>query len=567
MVKALELDIEDAFLFKVAGRVVDVMRDAYPDLAENQEKIALIIRADEERFEKTLARGMAILRDAVDDLKRGTRRTLPGDVVFKLYDTYGFPVEITQELADAGGFGIDLDGFEHAMEDQRERARQASKIGKEAEAAEDITEAHEGFVGYENLEIPTVVVSLRGTGGDGPAEPGEVVEVVLERTPFYPEGGGQVGDVGTIAGTGGIGRVTDVKVQGGRIIHMVKVEKGTLAVGDGVVARVDAARRKAIQRNHTATHLMHGALRSVLGGHVRQSGSLVSSERLRFDFTHYEPLSDEDIRTVEDMVNTKVLADLPVKTAVEAFEDAKARGAIALFGDKYGRQVRVVEIENTSCELCGGTHVRATGEIGSFRITSESGIAAGIRRIEAITGHAVLDTMRRTDRDLSDISAVLRVPARDVVEGARKLVERMKNLEKDVSRLQSDLAGGEVERIVEGAEEVVGIRVAAARVEAASIEILKELADKVKERLGEGVVCVGTVAGDRAIIVASVDDSIAEKRGIKASAIAKKMGEYVGGKGGGKSTFAQAGGKDTGNLAEAIAKCSEVVDGLAGKQA
>jgi alanyl-tRNA synthetase len=567
VVKALELDIEDAFLFKVAGRVIDIMRDAYPDLAENQEKIALIIRADEERFEKTLARGMAILHDALDDLKRSGGRTIPGDVVFRLYDTYGFPVEITRELADAGGFSVDFDGFEQAMEDQRERARQASKIGKEAEAVEDITEAREGFVGYDNLEVPTVVVFLQGTGGEASATAGEAVEVVLERTPFYPEGGGQVGDVGTMAATGGIARVTDVKVRGGRIIHKVTVEKGTLSVGDGVVARVDVARRKAVQRNHTATHLMHGALRSVLGGHVRQSGSLVSPERLRFDFTHYEPLSDEEIRTIEEMVNAKVLADLPVKSVVEAFEEAKARGAIALFGDKYGRRVRVVEVENTSCELCGGTHVRATGEIGAFRITSESGIAAGIRRIEAITGRAVLDLMHRIDADLAETSSILRVPPRDVVDGARKLVERVKNLEKAISQLQSDLAGGEVERIVESAREVAGVRVAAARVEAASVELLKQMADRAKEKLGEGVVCVGTVAGDRAYIVVSVDDSTAEKRGIRASAIAKKLGEYVGGKGGGKSTFAQAGGKETGNLAGAIAKCPEVVGGLAGNQA
>jgi alanyl-tRNA synthetase len=568
VVKALELGIEDAFLFKVAGRVIDVMRDAYPDLAEKQEEIALIIKADEERFEKTLSRGMAMLRDALGDLERAGGRTLPGEAVFKLYDTYGFPVEITQELAEAGGFAIDLEGFEHAMDDQRERARQASKIGKEAEAAEEITEAHENFVGYDMLEVPTLIVSLEGVGGGAvEASEGEEVEAELERTPFYPEGGGQVGDVGTIAGTGGMGRVTDVKVRGGRIIHKVRVEKGTLTKGDGVVAKVDVERRRATQRNHTATHLMHGALRSVLGGHVRQSGSLVSPERLRFDFTHYEPLTEEEVRTIEDLVNTKVLDNIPVRIAVEAFEDAKAKGAIALFGDKYGRKVRVVEIEATSCELCGGTHVRATGEIGVFRITSESGIAAGIRRIEAITGFAALDSMRDAGRELSEISSILRVPARDLVDGARKMVDRVKSLEKDISQLQEHLAGGEVDCIIGGAVEVAGMRLAAARVEAPSVDLLKHLADRVRERLGQGIVCIGSVAGDRAYIVVSVDDHLVDERGIKASAIAKKMGEYVGGKGGGKSTFAQAGGKATGNLDEAIAKCAEVVGGLAGKQA
>jgi alanyl-tRNA synthetase len=567
VVKAMELGIQEAFLFKVAGRVIDIMRDSYPDLAEKQEKIALIIRSDEERFEKTLSRGMAILRDALDGLGRAGEKTLSGDVIFKLYDTYGFPVEITQELADAEGFTIDLKGFDRAMEDQRERARQASKIGKEAEATEEITAASETFVGYDTLEVPTLIRSLRRAGGDlVEAGEGDEVEVELERTPFYPEGGGQVGDVGTVAGTAGRGRVTDVKVLGGRIVHRVRVEKGALAEGDGVVAKVDVDRRKATQRNHTATHLMHGALRSILGGHVRQSGSLVSPGRLRFDFTHYEPMSEDEIRAVEDMVNAKVLQNISVKTAVETFEDAKAKGAIALFGEKYGQKVRVVEIEDASCELCGGTHVGATGEIGGFRIVSESGIAAGIRRIEAVTGMAVIDSIRDADRELSEVSSVLKVPARDLVDGARKLVERAKTLEKEISRLRKEVAGGEVERILSETVEVAGIPVAASRVEAPGVDLLKDLADSVKDRLGGGVVCVGSVAGDRVYIVISVDGSLVEDRGIAASAIAKKLGEFVGGKGGGKATFAQAGGKDTDKLDEAIANCPEVVARLAGKQ-
>jgi alanyl-tRNA synthetase len=565
VVKTLDLGIEDAFLFKVAGRVIDIMRSAYPDLGDKQEKIALIIKSDEERFEKTLSRGMAILEDALAGLRQDGRKTLGGDVVFKLYDTYGFPVEITQELAGAEGFAVDLDGFQEAMEDQRERARQASKIGKDAEAVEEIAAAPENFVGYEVLEVPTLITALVAAGRERETvTAGEEVEMELERTPFYPEGGGQVGDVGTIAGTGGSGSVTEVKLLGGgRISHCVRVEKGILNTGDGVVARVDVDKRKATQRNHTATHLLHGALRSVLGGHVRQSGSLVAPERLRFDFTHYEPMTDEDIRTIEDIVNAKVLDDIPVRTAVEPFEEAKARGAIALFGDKYGQTVRVVEIEGTSCELCGGTHVRATGEIGGFRIVSESGIAAGIRRIEAVTGVAVIQAAREADRQLAEISSILRVPAHDLADGARKTVERAKTLEKEVSELRDQLAAGEVDRIVRGATDVSGIKVAASRVEANSVDLLKRLADRVMENLPGGVVCVGSAAEDRVYIVISVDSSLAQKRGIKASTIAKKMGEFVGGKGGGKDTFAQAGGRETGKLDEAIASCVEVVAGLA----
>jgi alanyl-tRNA synthetase len=564
VVKGLDLGIEGAFLFRVAGRVIDLMRGAYPELAENQENIALIVKSDEERFDKTLSRGMAILKDALKRLAASGQTTVSGGVVFKLYDTYGFPVEITQELAGSEGFAIDLDGFEREMEDQRERARRASKIGREAEGVEEIAAAPDVFVGYDNLEIPTVITAVTPSGGhDAAMGTDRLVDLELERTPFYPEGGGQVGDVGSIVGNDGRALVTEVKLlAGGRITHHVKIEQGRLNPGDGVVARVDVSRRKATQRNHTATHLLHGALRSVLGGHVRQSGSLVAPDHLRFDFTHYEPMTDEEIRTIEDIINTKILSNIPVSTAVEAFENAKARGAIALFGEKYGQKVRVVEIEDTSCELCGGTHVGATGEIGAFRVISESGIAAGVRRIEAITGSEVIRAARAADRELSQVSALLRVPVRDLEGGARKVVEKMKALEKEVSELREQLAGGEVEAIVKRAVEVEGIMVAASRVDVADVDVLKRLADRVKEKIPGGIICVGSASDDRVYIVVAVDASVVETKRITASAIAKKMGELVGGRGGGKATFAQAGGKEPGRLDEAIKRCAEVVAGL-----
>jgi alanyl-tRNA synthetase len=332
-----------------------------------------------------------------------------------------------------------------------------------------------------------------------------------------------------------------------------------------VVARVDVERRRATQRNHTATHLLQAALRSVLGGHVRQSGSLVAPERLRFDFTHYEALTEEEIGAVEDIVNKKVLRNIPVGTSVEAFENAKARGATALFGDKYGQKVRVVEIEDASCELCGGTHVNATGEIGAFKIVSESGIAAGVRRIEAVTGLAAVGAMRDTEKAVSEASSMLKVPAQDLVDGVRKVIERAKALEKDISALQERLAGDEVDAIVSGATPVAGVRVAASRVEAPGVDMLKRLADRVREKLADGIVCIGSVAGERVYIVISVAESVVREKGIEASAIARKMGEAVGGKGGGKPTFAQAGGKEPGKLDAAISSCAEVVADLAGK--
>ena len=570
VVKALELGITEAFIYKVAGRVIDSMREAYPELVDQQEKIALIIKADEERFEKTLSRGMAILKDALEDLKAGKDNAgkdavVPGDVIFKLYDTYGFPVEITGELAENQGFKIDLDGFESEMEAQRERARQASKMGGDQEVVDEMGRAPATFMGYDALEVPTVVSSIRSGGGQiESASAGEEVEIELERTPFYPEGGGQVSDVGTLAGNNGKALVRCVAWLGGdTIMHSVAVESGKLSVGDGVVAKVDVPRRKATQRNHTATHLLHSALRSVLGGHVRQSGSLVAPDRLRFDFTHYEPLSDAEVTKIEDLVNARVLDNMPVQSSVEAYETARDRGVIALFGEKYGQEVRVVNIEATSCELCGGTHVTATGEIGAFRIISESGIASGVRRIEAMTGRQVVDAGRDLDREIERIAATLRVPVHDVEEGARKTVERLKALEREVSDLRGRLAGTEVGDIIKDAVEVDGIKVVASRVDAPDLEMLKRLADRLKEKLGEGVICIGSASAGRVFIVVSVSPAVVDEKGVKASAVAKKMGEMVGGRGGGKDTFAQAGGKDESSLDNALGQCAEVVGSLA----
>jgi alanyl-tRNA synthetase len=564
VVKALELGIEDPVLYRVVGRVIDIMCGAYPEVAAHREKIALIVKSDEERFQRTLARGMAIFNTALEELKADERTKVPGETVFRLYDTYGFPVEITQELAESHGLKIDTEGFTAEMEQQRERARQASKIGREADADEDPGRAPESFVGYDHLEVPTVISGLIGeTGAVETAQEGEEVTMDLERTPFYPEGGGQVGDEGVIAGSNGRAEVTGVTLgTGSRICHRARIVAGSLSVGDGVVARVDQARRKATQRNHTATHLLHSALRSILGGHVRQSGSLVAPDRLRFDFTHYEPLSDDEITDVEDRVNHRVLDNLPVRSSVEAYEDAKARGAIALFGEKYGQKVRMIDIEAASCELCGGTHVRSTGEIGAFRIVSESGIAAGIRRIEAVTGEAAVGLGREASRELERVASILKVPARDLEEGARKTVERIKDMERDLSEMRRRLAGLEVDEILKRVREVDGIKVAAARIEGAGVEMLKHLADRVQEQIARGVVCVGSAAGDRAFIVVSVAGSLADERGLKASDVAKRLGEMVGGRGGGKDTFAQAGGKEVGKLDTALEQCPKLVADL-----
>jgi alanyl-tRNA synthetase len=566
VVKALNLGQDKPFLYRVAGRVIDVMRGAYPELDDRREQIAIIIKSDEERFQGTLQRGMSILNAALEEIGSKGGKEVPGATVFKLYDTYGFPVEITHELASNAGLGIDAEGFEREMEEQRERARQASKIGRELEPGEGATEVSEAFVGYDLFEVPTVIKSLGSEPGRvTSASADEEVDIELDRTPFYPECGGQVADVGTIVGPSGKGLVVDVRWFGGtRIMHRVLVEHGTLSAGDGVVAKIDLERRKDVERNHTATHLLHAALRSVLGGHVRQAGSLVAPDRLRFDFTHYEPVGEDELRKVESIVNEKVLSNVPVGWSVMAYEDARARGAVALFGEKYGQQVRMVEIENSSCELCGGTHVTNTGEIGLFRIASESGIAAGVRRIEALTGHAALEDARAASRELQNVSAALKVPARELEDAARRLSERVRALEKELSEVRQEMASGQVDDLIGRAEDVDGMAVVSAEVAGANMDLLKHLVDRVRDKLPSGVICLGSGAGGRAVVVVSVDQELVDSRGVKASFIAKKIGEMVGGKGGGKDTFAQAGGKDPGALGDALKACREVVADIAG---
>jgi alanyl-tRNA synthetase len=563
VVKAMDLGIEDPFVFKAVGRVIDGMRGAYPDLADHGEKIALIVKSDEDRFQRTLARGMSMLEETFDSLDKESRKTIPGEAVFKLYDTYGFPVDITRELARARGFEIDAEGFEHQMEEQRRRAREASKIGVEAGAA-DQDRVPDNFVGYDNLEIPTVVTALStDCGGVTRIHEGDEAWVEMERTPFYPEGGGQVGDSGVLEGTEGRARVLEVGWGAGAgISHRVRVEKGRLSTGEGVIARVDAALRKATQRNHTATHLLHAALRSVLGGHVRQAGSLVAPDHLRFDFTHFEPMDEDDLAKVEDIVNSRILDNRPVRPTIEAFEKAKAKGAIALFGEKYGQEVRVVTIEDASCELCGGTHVGSTGEIGGFRVVSESGIAAGIRRIEAITGLAFVRHVRELSGEIAEVSSLLKVPAKDLGSGARKVMDRTRDLERELSQLRQRLAGSRADDIISGVKEVAGVKVAAARMETGGMDVLKQTADRLRERLPGGVICLGSADGEKVFIVVSVDPAVVSEHGLKASAIAKRLGEVVGGRGGGKDTFAQAGGRDPSALDRAIESSMEVISEL-----
>jgi len=560
VLKGLDLGIEPPFLYKIVGKVVDVMGSIYPEIQANAETTALVVKSDEERFEKTLERGMGIFHEIVEDLKRKGSSIISGKDVFKLYDTYGFPVEITQELAKGHGMEVDLDGFREEMEEQRRKARLTSSVGKEVQAEDEMTVGTQAFVGYEVFEVPTVLVGITVDGKNVTSlTDGEEGEIELERTPFYPEGGGQVSDIGVIIGEKGIASVTNVGWRHGRIFHRIRVEKGSIEVKQGVVAKIDLEHRRATQRNHTATHLLHSALRSLLGTHVRQAGSLVAPDRLRFDFTHYEPLSDEDIVQIENLVNQRILENLPVRTGIEPFEKARSRGAMALFDGKYGQEVRVVEIEQVSCELCGGTHVRSTGEIGCFRIISEGGIAAGVRRIEAVTGMSALEYSREATSRIKNLSSILRVAPRQLELGAQKILERVEALESELKVLRTRIVEMEVKDSQREIETVKGIKVVARRIDGANLDMLKQFADTVVSALKDVVVVVGSEVGGNAVVITRVSQSVLNQSGLKASAIAKRIGEMVGGKGGGKDTFAQAGGKNVENLDSALASCIEII--------
>lgn len=565
VLRGLDLGIEMPFLYKVVGKVVDVMGNTYPEIRQNIETVALIVKSDEERFERTLERGMGIFREIVEDLTKKGDRVISGKDVFKLYDTFGFPIEITQDLAKGYGLEVDLEGFRTEMEAQRQKARLTSCFGKEIQAEDEMATAPQIFVGYEMFEVPTVLVamSLNGESANRLLA-GQEGEVELERTPFYPEGGGQVSDIGVIVGEKGRAVVTKVRPQAGRIIHAIRVEDGSLEQGQAVVAKIDLEHRHAVQRNHTATHLLHSALRSLLGTHVRQAGSLVAPDRLRFDFTHYEPLNDEEILQIEDLVNRKILDNLPVRTCIEPFEKAKQRGAIALFDGKYGQEVRVVEIEQTSCELCGGTHVRSTGEIGCLRIVSETGIAAGVRRIEAVTGMAALEYSRQSTATLKNLSSILKIAPRQLEAGAQKIIERLEGLEKEVKSLKRRIVEFEIKDAIKAVADVKGVKVATWKIDGADLDLLKDFVDSLASALKDSVVVVGSEINGSAVVITRVDPNVVSQKGLKASAIAKRIGEMVGGKGGGKDTFAQAGGKNPENLGQALASCIAIVGDLIG---
>jgi alanyl-tRNA synthetase len=543
-----QLGMNDAFFYKLVAPLAAEMGDAYPELAKAEAHVVKVLKKEEQRFSETLDQGMEILEAAIVELKG---KVIPGDVVFKLYDTYGFPLDLTADVARERGLEIDKDGFETAMQGQREKARASSKFaaaGSDAIKTDAVTE----FLGYDGTEGSCEIVSLYngGTPVDSLSS-GEEGAVVITKTPFYAESGGQIGDTGILVSDGKLFNVADTQKSGNANVHYGVVEQGELKVGDSIEAVVDADRRQAIRLNHTATHLMHEALRQVLGDHVTQKGSLVAPHRLRFDFSHYEGVTESQVREIEKLVNEEIRKNTAAETNVMSYDDAIESGAMALFGEKYGDKVRVLKFGDFSVELCGGTHVERSGDIGAFKITSEGGVASGVRRIEAVTGEGAIEWIAENQQTLASLADALRSQPDQALAKVEQLLKRNKDLEKELAAAKQALITGSGSDLMNDVQEIAGIKVLAARMDGADAKTLRGAVDKFKDKLQSAIVVLGSVDGGKVHLAAGVTkDNIGK---IRAGDLIKPVAEQVGGKGGGRPDFAQAGGNDADALDKALA--------------
>jgi alanyl-tRNA synthetase len=543
------------FFHKLVATLESVMGEAYPELGTQRGHIERVLEQEELRFAETLAQGMALLDGAIARL---SGKQIPGETVFRLYDTYGFPVDLTNDIARERGLTIDEAGFEAAMDEQRARARAASKFGVDLRAGVSV-EGQTAFTGYETERSDSRVVQLlRGTERVEALGAGEEGQVVLDVTPFYAESGGQVGDRGVLVAGGARFVVTDTQKLGKAHLHVGRLEAGTLRVGDTVEAVVDHALRQATRLNHSATHLLHAALRNVLGTHVTQKGSLVAPDRLRFDFSHYSAVTPSELAEIERLVNAEIRANAAAETRLMKFDEAVSAGAMALFGEKYDDEVRVLSIGGFSTELCGGTHVARAGDIGLFKILSEGGVAAGVRRIEAVTGEAAFDHVAETEHRLRDVAGLVRGSREDVEDKVRQLIERARKLEKEVAQLKDRLASGRGKDLADEAQAVGGLRVVATSVEGADAAALRNAVDQLKGKLGSAVIVLGSAGADgKVTLIAGVTPDATAK--VKAGDLVNFVAQQVGGRGGGRPDLAQAGGTDPTRLAGALASVADWV--------
>ena len=541
------------FFYTLVGALEKEMGEAYPELGTQRAQIERVLKLEEERFAETLSQGMALLEQAIGSLKGNQ---IAGETVFRLYDTFGFPKDLTADIARERGLTIDEDGFERAMQVQKDQSKAASKFGVDLRSGVSV-EDKTHFSGYEHLiDAGTIVALLRGKERVEVLRAGEEGQVVLDHTPFYAESGGQVGDAGVLVGAGVEFEVADTQKVGNAFAHIGRVKNGELRVGSRIEARVDEIRRRATMANHSATHLLHAALRKVLGTHVTQKGSLVAPDRLRFDFSHFSAVTPAELRQIEELVNEEIRANAAAEIKLMTYDQAVASGAMALFGEKYGDEVRVLSFGDFSTELCGGTHVGRAGDIGLFKIVSEGGIQAGVRRIEAVTGQGAYEYVSQTDRMLRDVASLVKATRDDVEDKVRQLIERSRKLEKEIAGLKSKLASGQGNDLSASAVEVGGLKVVATRVDGADAPALRDAVDQLKNKLRSAAIVLGSVQeGDKVVLIAGVtQDQIGR---VKAGDLVNFVAQQVGGRGGGRADMAQAGGNDPSKLDAALAGVSD----------
>ncbi|AEE96543.1 alanine--tRNA ligase [Mahella australiensis] len=558
------LGIRDPFLYRVTDQVIEHFKGAYPELAQRRDFILRVINMEEERFDQTLDQGMLRLEEIIERMRAQGINTLNGEDAFKLYDTYGFPLDLTQEILSERGMKIDTDGFEKQMQAQKERARAARKqtnyMGSDediyAELPDDVISV---FTGYDRLEDDGVVSAIVVDGElRNVAVEGDEVEIILDRTPFYAQSGGQVGDTGWLYGNGARAEVYDCKkATGRRIIHLGRMVEGSLAVGDKVHATVDEERRMATARNHTATHLLHKALRDTLGAHVEQAGSLVTPDRLRFDFSHFAPMTQQELDRVEYEVNKHILDDLEVTIEEMAIEEARKTGAMALFDEKYGDKVRVVSIDAYSKELCGGTHLKRTGQAGLFKIISESGVAAGVRRVEAVTGFGVLEHFKQQQQLLDAVAVILKTAPKDIPSRVEALLKEIKDFKQQVQDAKNKKAVS-IDDIMSSADAIGDTRIIVYRVDNVDMQSMRNMLDNIKDRLKDGVAVLAGVCDGKVNIVAGATKS-AVQQGIHAGNLAKRIAASLGGSGGGRPDMGQAGAKNAEALDKALAGARDII--------
>ncbi|HFF6558102.1 TPA: alanine--tRNA ligase [Escherichia coli] len=542
------LGAKETFFYKLVGPLIDVMGSAGEDLKRQQAQVEQVLKTEEEQFARTLERGLALLDE---ELAKLSGDTLDGETAFRLYDTYGFPVDLTADVCRERNIKVDEAGFEAAMEEQRRRAREASGFGADYNAMIRVDSASE-FKGYDHLELNGKVTALFVDGKAVDAiNAGQEAVVVLDQTPFYAESGGQVGDKGELKGANFSFAVEDTQKYGQAIGNIGKLAAGSLKVGDAVQADVDEARRARIRLNHSATHLMHAALRQVLGTHVSQKGSLVNDKVLRFDFSHNEAMKPEEIRAVEDLVNTQIRRNLPIETNIMDLEAAKAKGAMALFGEKYDERVRVLSMGDFSTELCGGTHASRTGDIGLFRIISESGTAAGVRRIEAVTGEGAIATVHADSDRLSEVAHLLKGDSNNLADKVRSVLERTRQLEKELQQLKEQAAAQESANLSSKAIDVNGVKLLVSELSGVEPKMLRTMVDDLKNQLGSTIIVLATVVEGKVSLIAGVSKDVTDR--VKAGELIGMVAQQVGGKGGGRPDMAQAGGTDAAALPAALA--------------